>query len=323
MSKLDTEHATGSAQPSAVVPGLDPAWLRDNCQCADCRDPVSGQRLISITNQSREVTLTDALEASDGLHVTFGPDGHRAVFTRSWLAGQQAAVVDERSEDAKRLWSAADFRAGPVTAWQAYQSDQEARLGCLRELLSSGFMLLRGVPPQPGAVLDVVSSLGYVRETNYGRLFDVRVEATPANLAFTGLPIGPHTDNPYRDPVPTLQLLHCLANAADGGESGLLDGFRAAGLLRAEDPAAFSCLTHTPVTFCYADATTELRATWPMIGLNSRGRIREIRYNSRSMQPVRPSYGTPAEQAAEMHEFYQAYHAFAAILLHFLITGWF
>ena len=45
----------------------------------------------------------------------------------------------------------------------------------------------------------------------------VRVTATPSNLAYTGLPISPHTDNPYRDPVPTVQLLHCLSNAVDGG----------------------------------------------------------------------------------------------------------
>ena len=29
--------------------------------------------------------------------------------------------------------------------------------------------------------------------------------------------ILPHTDNPYRDPVPTVQLLHCLSTADDGG----------------------------------------------------------------------------------------------------------
>jgi gamma-butyrobetaine dioxygenase len=313
MRNLDTGHAAG-----AGVPEFDPAWLRDNCQCADCRDPVSGQRLISITDQALNVTLTAALEAADGLHVTFGPDGHRAVFTRTWLAGHAAAAaVDERSEDAKRLWSTADFPAGlPVTWWQGYLASDATRLACLRELLSTGFLLLRGVPPEPGAVLDVVATLGYVRETNYGRLFDVRVEATAANLAYTGLPIGPHTDNPYRDPVPTLQLLHCLANAAEGGESGLLDGFRAAALLRSEDPAAFACLTESPVTFCYSDATAELRATRPMIGVNSRDRVREIRYNSRSMQPMRPRNESAADQAArEMHEFYLAYRAFAAILL--------
>lgn len=50
------------------------------------------------------------------------------------------------------------------------------------------------------------------------------------NLAFTGARITPHTDNPYRDPVPTLQLLHCLTSAAVGGDSGLVDGFEAVAL---------------------------------------------------------------------------------------------
>src|ERR1700752_1838987 len=171
-------------------------------------------------------------------------------------------------------------------------------------------MLLRGVPPQPGAVLTIASSFGYVRETNYGRVFDVRVEPTPANLAFTGLPIGPHTDNPYRDPAPTVQLLHCLVNAADGGESGLLDGYTAAATLRAEDPAAFHCLTTTPVTFRYADAAAELSATRPMIGLTETGLIREIRYNSRSLQPPVPGPDVPAAAAsAQLTEFYRAYRA--------------
>jgi gamma-butyrobetaine dioxygenase len=282
-----------------------------------CRDPASGQRLISITDQAADVTVAEAVQAPDGLHVTFGPDGHQAVFTRSWLAGYAAAEVDRRSEDAKQMWSARDFPGGPpVTPWQAYASSDAVRLRCLRDLLSIGYLVLSGVPAEPGTVTEVVASFGYIRETNYGRLFDVLVEPSASNLAFTSLPIGPHTDNPYRDPVPTVQLLHCLANCADGGESGLLDGFRAAAQLRAEDPAAFDLLTSTPVTFRYADARTELQATRPMIGLNSAGLIREVRYNSRAMEPVRPRSGaSPAEAADQMREFYIAYRAFAAILL--------
>jgi gamma-butyrobetaine dioxygenase len=300
---------------AAVPHSLDAAWLRDNCQCPKCRDPLSGQRLITITDLDPEVTVTSAVHEADGLHVTFGPDGHEAVFTRTWLAGYATAEVDGRSEDAKRLWSARDFPVGPpVTSWQAYASSDGVRLRCLRELLGTGFMLLRGVPAAPGAVADVVASFGYIRETNYGRLFDVRVEAAPASAACTSLPIGPHTGNPYRDPVPTLKALHCLAGSADG-ESGLLDGFRAAAQLRAEDPPGFDRLSRTPVTFGYEDATVQLRATRPMIGLNQAGLIREITYDSRSMEPMRPRSGAlPAEAAEEMHEFYLAYRAFAAIL---------
>jgi gamma-butyrobetaine dioxygenase len=302
---------------TAVPHSLDAAWLRDNCQCASCRDPASGQRLISITDLAPDVTVTRAMQEADGLHVTFGPDGHEAVFTRTWLAGYATAEVDRRSEDAKRLWSARDFPGGPpVTSWQSYAASDAVRIRCLRELLSTGFMLLRGVPAVAGAVADVAATFGYIRETNYGRLFDVRVEAAPANLASTSLPVGPHTDNPYRDPVPTLEALHCLVSSADGDETGLLDGFRAAAQLRAEDPAAFDCLSRTLVTFGHADATAQLRAMRPMIGLTEAGLIREIRYNSRSMEPMRPRFGAlPDEAAEEMHEFYVAYRAFAAILL--------
>jgi len=58
-----------------------------------------------------------------------------------------------------------------------------------------------------------------------------------------------------------------------------------------------------------------------MIEVNSAGLIREVRYNSRSMQPMRPRPGAaPAQAAQEMHEFYLAYRAFAAILLRPYLT---
>jgi gamma-butyrobetaine dioxygenase len=94
-------------------------------------------------------------------------------------------------------------------------------------VLRLGFVLLRDVPAGPGTVLDVAASFGYVRQTNYGRLFDVRVEPAPGNLAYTSRAIRPHTDNPYRDPAPTVQLLHCLRAAGEGGDTGLVDGFAA------------------------------------------------------------------------------------------------
>jgi len=186
--------------------------------------------------------------------------------------------------------------------------DAEHRATCLASLLTDGFVLLREVPAVPGTVLAVARSMGFVRVTNYGELFDVRATVDPANLAFTELAIAPHTDNPYRDPVPTVQLLHCLASAAQGGDSGLVDGFAVASTLRSESPSAFEVLAETPVTFSYADATAELRATMPIIGRDPRGRIREVRWNSRSMQPL------PRRSAAETDAFYGACRAFAAIL---------
>jgi gamma-butyrobetaine dioxygenase len=304
-----------TAAHDPALGGLPAILLRNSCECAECRDAGSGQRLGSVTDLPADVSVARTAVAGSTVEVIFGPDGHRAVFSREWLAGQRRPLDDDRTEEAKRLWAAADASALAGLrrhGWPRYLADPATREQCLAALLRDGFFLLRDVPCQPATVLSVAGSMGYVRETNYGRLFDVRVEATPANLAFTGLPIAPHSDNPYRDPVPTVQLLHCLASAVEGGDSGLVDGFNAAALLRSADPAAFGILTRTPVTFAYADATAELRATRPMITTDPRGKIREVRFNNRSLQPLRLGReGSPDETVA----FYAAYRAFAETII--------
>jgi len=291
--------------------GLPAIWLRDSCSCNECRDRHSGQRLFNVTDLPADVAVDSVTVTGDAVEVVFGPDKHRATFEASWLARfgtECSAALDERTEAAKRLWTAGQIAANlPEGNWPRYLIDGAHREECLHALLTDGFVLLHDVPAEPGTVLTVAGSMGFVRETNYGRLFDVRVEATPDNLAFTGLPIAPHTDNPYRDPVPTVQLLHCLASAAEGGESVLVDGFLAAARLRAHDPASFDLLAGTPVTFGYSDGTAELRATRPMIGVDPLGRIREIRFNNRSLLPI----CLPPDQMAE---FYAAYRAFAELI---------
>jgi gamma-butyrobetaine dioxygenase len=309
-----------SAQNAVLPAGVSASWLRASCPCPDCLDPGSGQRLVNITDQPADVSVQSVTEDADSYHVTFEPDGHQAVIGKSWLAAALGPARASRTEDAKRLWVAADFPDGPprnswalrAGCWPRTRADEDQHAPCLESLLTDGFVLLRDVPPRPGMVLEVAASMGFVRETNYGRLFDVRATIDAANLAFTALAIAPHTDNPYRDPVPTVQLLHCLASAAEGGDSGLVDGFRAASLLRAEDPAAFATLSSTPVTFRYADKTADLEATMPMIGLDPRGRIREVRFNNRSLQPLRSPGGPPEPGSADA--FYRAYRAFAELL---------
>ena len=103
----------------------------------------------------------------------------------------------------------------------------------LKDFVEYGFMLLEGIPVKDGELLKIPSLFdGYVRETNYGPLFDVRAKKNPNNLAFTNLKVTPHTDNPYRNPVPSIQILHCLKNECEGGKSGLVDGFWAAEKIR-------------------------------------------------------------------------------------------
>ena len=328
--------------------GFPAVWLRHNCPCPDCRDPVTGQRLVEITQISNVRGATVTASWDDRLEVTFAPGGHRSVFSRAWLtahgdasaggreadgadgadgalaedahadggtarddaAGRREAdgalagdAADPRTEDGKQLWRAADLAAVPAADWTAYLADQAVRVSLLDAVARLGAGLLRGVPAAAGMVTAVAETFGYVRETNYGRIFDVRVVADPANLAFTNRAIAPHTDNPYRDPVPTLQLLHCLRDASSGGDTVLVDGFAAAAALRAADPDAFAVLTGTPIPFSYVDKATSLTSRQPLIALSPTGRITGIRLNNRSMQPLRLPFG----QAEAVYAAYQAW----------------
>ncbi|MFF4383319.1 TauD/TfdA family dioxygenase [Kitasatospora sp. NPDC001547] len=286
---------------------LPPYWLRDNCPCPECRDPRNGQKLFRIGDLPDGLAVAGSTEADGHLEVRWS-DGHRSRYPLEWL--DRADGDDGRTEHGKRLWTAADFAAGlPGARWEAYLDDPAERAAVLAAVRRDGFAVLRGVPAVERQVLRVAESFGYVRVTNYGELFDVRVEPDPNNLAFTSAAIAPHTDNPYRDPVPTLQLLHCLENSATGGDSGLVDGFRAAAVLREEAPDAFEVLTRTPVPFVFRDRRTELRADRPLIEVDPRGRIREVRFNDRSIGTVR---GIGPD---DLDAFYAAYRRFAAITL--------
>jgi gamma-butyrobetaine dioxygenase len=309
-------------------------WLRDNCRCVQCLDPGTGQKLHDITDIPEDLTVAATEDTGESVAITYAPDGHRSVFSRSWLArhapaedgdqrtedgdqrteggDQRTEGGDQRTEDGKDLWLAADLDPEdpgrrPEGSWPRYLAEPAERARCLDAVLRQGFVLLHDVPAENGMVLEVAASFGYVRETNYGRLFDVRVEPSPDNLAYTSREILPHTDNPYRDPVPTIQLLHCLRTADDGGDTGLVDGFCAAAALRGADPEAFDLLTGNTVSFGYQDKGAELRASQPLIELSPGGRVRGVRFNNRSALPLRLPL-------AEITRFYAAYRRWAQLL---------
>ncbi len=139
------------------------------------------------------------------------------------------------------------------------------------------------MPDKSAAIIDVTDLFGYVRETNYGRYFEIKAMANPDNLANTSLGLQTHTDNPYRDPVPTLQFVGCLQNDADGGESVVVDGFRAAEILKRESPANFDLLANHSAQFDFrGHGEVHLRSSRPMIECAPEGQVIGIHFNNRS-----------------------------------------
>jgi gamma-butyrobetaine dioxygenase len=273
-------------------------WLFDHADAA--RSPVSGQRMHGA-GLLEGVGVSEARIEGDQLVVGFTPSGAEGRIPLAAL-GDDDAYPAVRPEP----WSRPDVVdvAAPI-AFRDYLADDGALREALARVVRHGLVVLTGAGDSPGAVEHAVARFGYVRETNYGRLFDVRIEPKPGNLAYTDRALDLHTDNPYRASPPTLQLLHALVvDAGGGGESLFVDGFAQGEDLRRQDPEAFAILASEPVRFTYRDADgARWSAVSPILRLDVDGRLEQVRLNHRSLD-LRP--GDAAAQGA----WYDAYLAF-------------
>ena len=287
-------------------------WLRDQCQMPTSINTNNGQRLFSVVDIPEETYIEKAYKDEKGnVCVLFQPENHLSVFSQSWLRKNCYDLnlhFDDRSERQKKLWQKDTFEAGlPFVDFESMCNDESGKLDMLRLIRDVGFVVLENVPTKEGQVLKVISELGYTRETNYGALFEVRTEVNPNNLAYTNMGLRSHTDNPYRDPVPTVQLLHCLESSTEGGDSVLVDGFKAATVLRQESKEDFDILTSTWINFRFSDAKTDLRSRVPMIELNDNNEIVKVRYNNRSIDTIK----LPTNK---IRHFYKAYRHWSEII---------
>jgi alpha-ketoglutarate-dependent taurine dioxygenase len=300
---LTVEWANGAVSEFASV------WLRDNLR--EDRDPHSGQRLIDIADLPAEPRIRSAVADEQTVRVEWESESRPASFDLDWLALHAFGNASQRPESATRLWpEGALLDASKDFAWTTLaeaRSNPAARLDWLTRLLQDGIAFLGEVPSKEAAILEAMSLVGRVAETNYGLVFDVRSVPQPENLAYSDLGLGLHTDNPYREPVPGFQVLHALIASDEGGDSLFADGFALAQHMRTCDPDAFTQLTQTPVPFRYRSKDAELYAERPLIQLSCRGEVTAVHYNSRSIAPLHLA-------AHEARPFYAAYRRFAALL---------
>ena len=266
-------------------------WLRDNALDADTRSPTNGQRLITIGDVPADTGIAGAIIVDGDLDVTFSPEDKTVRFPASWLRDHIYDRADDptggRTASGIETWDGTLDPSAVTGDFETVLADRGALRTWLDHVRRHGVAKLTGGPVENGALLKLVDLFGYVRETNYGRWFEVRTEIDPTNLAYTGLGLQAHTDNPYRDPVPTLQVLYCLENSAEGGESQVVDGFRAAERMRSEDPQGFALLSSHCARFDYqGGGGVHLSSRRPMIELAPDGELVGIRFNNRSTAPI-------------------------------------
>lgn len=255
------------------------AWLLDNAPTA------------RAASHSQRVRTAQALLAAGPLrHIDVSGDAVRLEYANESLewTGQDLralAMRPARAVDDLSLWADGRIVADrPAIAYDAYCETDDMLEAALGEVARFGLVRLAGAGTAIDEAERAVARFGFIRETNYGRLFEVRVVQDFDNLASTAGALEPHTDNPYRNPAPTLQILHCIRNAGDGGATTFVDGFALAAWLRTSHPDDFARLARHSVPFAFrstAGAVYETRS--PVLRLDPEGRLTGIRFNHRAM----------------------------------------
>jgi gamma-butyrobetaine dioxygenase len=290
-------------------------WLLDNVE-GGC-DARSGHRFAGGLSLASAATIHEARLDGGSIVLRFSPGDEARRVPLSLLIDEPAAVP------APDLWPRADRIADtPPIAFDRYMRDDAALSAALSLLVRRGLVFLTGLGTEPGTVERAVARFGYIRETNYGRLFEVREEAKASHLAYTSGGLELHTDNPYRDPVPTLQALHVIEAASTGGESRFADGLAHAEALRREAPDRFEALATHAVAFAYRGPAGErYTARSPVIETDADGSVVGVRVNHRALRAPPLAAGWAEGWYDAYLDVYARLHAPASVLERSLAPG--
>ena len=184
---------------------IHPIWLRERVREEKYLDKNNDQRLFDpsfLDNISIEnAHITDGI-----LQLTFN-DGVTSKFQISRL---EAEFLD--SENLLRtvkheIWDSS-LQNKPTYEFKENFHESKEMYELLKSFYKYGFVIIKNVPTQNNYIVQFANSIGSIRPTNFGEYFNVKSVPNPNDLAYTSLALSPHTDNPYRKPVPCIQLLH-------------------------------------------------------------------------------------------------------------------
>jgi alpha-ketoglutarate-dependent taurine dioxygenase len=283
-------------------------WLRDNDPVN--RDPLTGQRLVSLIDLPQAPQL-QAAEPEPAGHITLSwDDGKTSVFSLGWLrAFDRGLRISPRPT--RLPWMRQPAEAFAWCDYSEWIANPASREDWLYYVGRDGLAFLRDVPIEDGAakaaLLRIAASISVGGETNDSRLFDIRNVPEASNNGYIIPPLPVYTDHPYRDPVPGFQLLHCLSAPGQGGESVFVDGMAVAECLRAHDPDAFTTLSQIPILYRFEDAGVELVTERTMLEVDTQGQFRAFCYDDRSIAPL------PLKEP-RLKKYYAAYRQLAELL---------
>jgi alpha-ketoglutarate-dependent taurine dioxygenase len=273
-----------------------PYWyLRDVCRCPRCVDPHSKQRSFRSSDipgkiyprhMSWDGTTLDIKWAND---VSGYDETHSTTLDVPTLMAGPTNTHDNVSKSTKPLiWG--DVMMRDLQHWVSfddYMSNDGKFAESMRNLQRMGLIFIKDIPKSRELVKKISERMGPVRNSFYGETWDVRTVPQAKNVAYTNQHLGFHMDLLYMNEPPGYQLLHCLENSCEGGESLFADSFRVADIMKRNYPTEYKTLTRRLFGFEYMHNDHIYSNTRPLFEVDKvTGQLRNVNYSPPFQAPI-------------------------------------
>lgn len=238
-------------------------WLRHNCGCLNgCIHPKTKERVTNITDVNLEISPKYSTVQDDKLIITWS-DNHTSAFSIDFLEKHAysvnkhiADIPHHNSNDLEVVYSATNKK-------QYFEK-------CLDNLTKYGIAVIRKRGLDTEEIIQEFG--GNVIHSHFGRIEDLKSNNTTNKnndqLGYTTFTIDLHTDQPFLEKPPGIQILHCINRADEGGVNFFSNSVKIALYIKSIDPEAFKILTTCPVNFHRKQQNFETNFITPLIKLN-------------------------------------------------------
>ena len=257
---------------------IHPFWLRERVNEEAFVDKVTQQRLFDPTELKKNIEIKKLNLSEKFLEICFNDGVETKLAIQSIL--KEFSNINDIKFIEKIKWDSSlknlnyfDFKENIF--------EEKIMYDALINFYKYGFIIFKNVPVHNNFIVNFANSIGSVRRTNFGEFFNVKSKPNPNDLAYTSLALAPHTDNPYRNPVPCIQLLHCIENKVSGGLSTLVDGYTVTEKLKKNFSDYYKILTEIKVRYQFIDKNIILEDWAEMIQLDENKKFKQVRFSPR------------------------------------------
>ncbi|XP_053685520.1 uncharacterized protein LOC128735068 [Sabethes cyaneus] len=287
-------------------------WLRDHCRCSECYNHETFQRTLSILDIPDDVKPA-SFELSDRKLEVLWMDDHVSSYDLDFLVQSQFEVSKEKllHEHAQPvLWDRDLISLCPEYCRVSLSElicEDAAVAKVVKSLVAYGVAFIEKVPANQQSTEMAIKRIFPIHKTLFGEMWTFSDQMDHGDTAYTKTYLGPHTDNTYFNDASGLQILHCIQFNGSGGETMLIDGFKAAEQLNLKDPKAFERLCNYPLTGEYLEEGKHHSYCAPVIKRNViTGEVEQLRFNTYDRAVLNT---IPQEQ---IPQFYKDYKRLAA-----------